>query len=205
MALFDKSYDVLPDLLRGRILHTPHGEFTITAVEGYSKIENDSPLYRPVLSLKPGQAYFPRRRNAILFLIACRDGMAYGGCVLVRGLLSARGGALEGPGACSVAVGVTIPKLIAEVVERPDGHLQLVLPRQLATTSAAGAGTKGAPRERPPGVSREALERRMPMITDHYLAILASGAGAVGKFEEFLDTLLARCNTEGDLVRALKA
>lgn len=205
MALFDKSYDVLPDMLRGRILHTPNGEFTITDVEGFSKRENDSPLYRPVLSLKPGQAYFPRRRNAILFLIACRDGMAYGGCVLVRGLLSARGGAFDGPGACSTAVGVAIPKLIAEVVEQPDGHLRLVLPRQL-TAASTGASAKGSARERPPpGVSREALERRMPMIAEHYLALLASGASAVGQFQDFLDALLARCTSEGDLVRALKA
>lgn len=199
MALFDKSYDRVPDLLRGKILHTPQGRFTINAAEGYSRKENDAGLYRPILGMPPGGAYFPRRRNAILFLIACRDGMAHGGCVLIREVLSASGGVFTGPAAVSEAVGVTVPKTAGRVVELASGDLKLELPG--AASAASGSGGNGGAQgtKRPPGIGPKALEALMPQIAERYFATASDTP-----FPEYLEGLLGRCATEAELRQALR-
>lgn len=198
MGLFDKSYDKVPDLLRGKILHTPNGRFTINVAEGYAREENESGLYRPILGMPPGGAYFPRQRNAILFLIACRDGMAHGGCVLIREVLSASGGIHSGPAAVSAAVGVTVPKTAGRVIELDSGDLKLELPR--GSSAASGGGNGGArTAKRTQGIGPKALEALMPQITERYFATASDQP-----FPDYLQSLLDRCATEDALRRVLR-
>jgi hypothetical protein len=194
MGLFDTQYDRLADKLPGKILHAPNGRtFTIGQAEGYSREENDVPLYRPILEMEPGRTYFPRRRNAILFLIACKGG----GCVLIREL-RVQDGIISGPGAVSEAVGVDTPNTEGTVVELGNGDLRLKLsgPVSAKKVTPDVTQTKGAR----PRIGPKTLARLMPTIVKAYLA----SDRKMGTLQAFLKDLLARCATEGELRRALQ-
>lgn len=77
-------------------------EAEVLEAQGFSRRENDTPLYTPILSMQPGQVYCPRYRGAILFLVACRDG----GCALIK-KISINGTVHKGPGKVSEALGLT--------------------------------------------------------------------------------------------------
>ncbi|MDD5438037.1 MAG: hypothetical protein PHC70_02745 [Patescibacteria group bacterium] len=81
-------------------------EAEILEAKGYSRSDNDTPLYSPIISMQPGGVYLPRYRGGILFLIACRDGMDAGGCILVK-KISINGDVFNGPGRVSEALGCT--------------------------------------------------------------------------------------------------
>lgn len=198
MSLFDKSYENLSDLVCGRTIHVSGRRFTIMAAEGYSRRENEAPLYRPLTTMTPGQVYCPRQRRAILFLIACRDGMAYGGCILIRELRTPTGAVFTGPAAVSEALGIGMHKATGRMVELPEGDLRLEL----------NAPPDSQGRHRPPhtdekkrssGIGPKTLERLMPAISEHWIS-----KGGDQNFQAYLAALLARCKTEAQLRRALK-
>lgn len=198
MGLFDKSYERAADLICGRTLHAGGRRFTVMRAEGYSKKENEAPLYRPILTMRPGEVYCPRRRNAILVLIACSDGQGRGGCVFIRELRTSTGGVFPGPTAVSQALGIMVPKTTGRVRESPNGDLHLELDAISSGTGSADSDS-GQPKAGNGGIGAKTLERLMPEIADAY-ARDSSGQS----FDAFLSDLLARCRTVGALRRALR-
>ena len=197
MAIFDKTYDKVPDLLKGRILHANGKKFTINIAQGFAKDENDKGVYKPIVTMAPGRVYCPSVQGHVLMLIACRDGMQYGGCVLIREVLSSTGGAFDKPSKVAKALGINAPKTEGEILERPDGDLELKL------TVNPGAGLPiHEPKETAP-VRRKAdkntFARLMPKITEAWERF-----GKKVPHRTFVQKLYDTCRYEDELLSALK-
>jgi hypothetical protein len=199
MALFDASYDKLDGLLKGKIVRSGSRVFTVTEARGYPKDENDRGIYKPITEMAPGDVYCPRRRNAILFLIACRDGRGKGGCVLIRNLLSPKGGAIDGPAAVSAALGVSEPKTTGKVVELPNGELRVELDGVLSGDMPEYAETM--PRG-PAGIGEKTLKKHSAKVAAAYSRYLKAHPGI--RFADFLASLVSECQTEAALLEKLK-
>ena len=196
MGLFDVSYEKQATKLRGKLLRVGPRTFTLNEVVGYAKKENDAGVYRPIVAMAPGSVYFPQHRNSILFLIACRDGGAYGGCVLVGELLSGGAGTITGPKNVTEAVGVCVPKSTGRVIELSNGELLLQL-------DTAQSGIRKEPKtesaKKPKAIGKKVLERLMPLIAGAYQRQKGGGT-----FQGFLQGLLDRCHSENELRVALR-
>lgn len=103
---FSVGYKQAAKSLVGQKLVVGNREAEIVSAKGYSRKENEDPLYAPILDLEPGQVYCPRFRGAILLLIACNDGVSRGGCILVKEVRI--GDEIhKGPGRVTAALGIT--------------------------------------------------------------------------------------------------
>jgi len=120
MSLFEQGYRQLARALIGRkLVYDGMAEVEITKAQGYSRKENESPLYEPLLTMKPGEVYCPRYRGAILILIACLDGDESGGCVLLRAVKLGEA-VRKGPAAVAIALSVTDHKTRGRIIELRD-------------------------------------------------------------------------------------
>lgn len=198
MGLFDNNYGRLADLLQKKIIRTPYGRrFTITEAEGYARSENEAPLYRPIVDMEPGAVYCPRRRNAILTLVACLDDGARGGCVLIRGLESSADGVLSGPSAVSTALGIIKPRMMGRLIELPARDLRLEL-HSLGTTKRGSPRSRGARVMHETKIDRATIEALMPAIVDQWRA-----GGMKVRFDAYLRSLIETYRTPGALRRTL--
>ncbi|TAK04761.1 hypothetical protein EPO33_02065 [Patescibacteria group bacterium] len=192
VTLLDMNHKELARQLMGAQLIVGGVAATILEAQGYSRKENSDPLYRPLLALPPGSVYCPRRRNAILTLIACRDGGEPGGCILLR-TIEVDGAVVQGPGRVSEALGITTHAQQGTLVPHGDDVIELQL----------GAGTKAPSVPMPPpggrGIGDETVKRLMPLIVKAYMK---SGKGV--SFQAYLNKTLAECPTERDLRRRLR-
>jgi len=105
-TFFEQGHKSLAKALVGRKLMVGGIEVEILSAQGFSRKENEAPLYEPILSKVPGEVYCPRNRGAILLLVACQDVSLPGGCVLIR---KVKIGEVEhnGPGKVTEALGIT--------------------------------------------------------------------------------------------------
>ena len=195
MALVDQTYARLAKDIQGRVLHLGNNWYTIVEAQGFSRKQNDAGLYRPLLEMAPGTVYFARHRNALLFLIACKDGQGTGGCVLIREILDQESAVHSGPGAVSAALGVEDHGATGTITERADGDLVLTV---LHSEPKKNGRKPKADSDKKPGISPRALGRLMPAITRHFMA---HGQGK--KFQEHLQELLGQHHDEGSLLRAV--
>lgn len=200
MSLFEFSHKELAKALLGRTIVVESRNVVILEAKGFSRKENDAGIYKPIVFLQPGQVYCPRSRNAILLLIACKDGMDIGGCVLVRAI-EVDGAVVEGPGRVSDALGITDAKAQGLVRELPDGTLTLEMPLLEPPKVRPGVAASGKKRAGN-GLGEETLRRHMPAIAKAYLK--AKRADPALTFEGMLNALLAECKDEASLRKRLR-
>ncbi len=192
MALFALNHRELARELMGMRLIVGASTVTILEAEGYSKKQNADPLYRPLLEMPAGSVYCPRRRNAILTLVACHDGGAPGGCILLRAV-EIDGAVVQGPGRVSDTLGIVTHAQQGTVVVHTEDMIELRL----------GDCKNAPPIKIPPpggrGVGDETVKRLMPLIVKAFLK-----AGKGKPFQQFLNSMLAACPTERDLRRRMR-
>lgn len=105
MSVFQQNCKPLAKALVGKKLKFGDHEAEILEAQGYPRKDNETGIYTPILEMRPGAVFFPRHRGVLLFLIACPEGNAPGGCVLIR---KVRIGDTvhSGPGKVAQALGV---------------------------------------------------------------------------------------------------
>ena len=194
--LFEFSYKEAAQATIGRTLVTGQGQCVILRAKGFSRASNDAPLYKPMLELRPGDVFTPRRRNAILLLTVCNDGSQSGGCVLIDAI-EINGRVIEGPGRVSQALGLEIPKDPGRMVEREDGVLEL----RMSRLGSPKLPSQPVRKRNSNGLGDAALAKHMPAIAKKFLKLPANGRSS---FEEYLNKLLADCHDESMLRRRLR-
>lgn len=192
MALLEMDHKEFARELMGMRLIVGGTTVTILEAEGYTRKQNADPLYRPLLEMPAGSVYCPRRRNAILTLIACHDGGSPGGCALLRAV-EIDGAVVQGPGRVSETLGIVTHAQQGTIVVHTEGMIELRL----------GNGKNAPPIKIPPpggrGIGDETVKRLMPLIVKAYLK-----AGKGKPFQDFLNVQLSVCPTERDLRRRLR-
>lgn len=115
--MFDQSCKQLARSIKGSILVLGSIKAEIVEAEGYSRRENESDPYAPVLNMQPGEFFCPRHRAALLLLIACPDNGKQGGCVLIRKVkIDER--VVSGPGRVCQALGIGDPMTKGKMTQR---------------------------------------------------------------------------------------
>ncbi len=168
---------------------------TILEVEGYSRKQNSSGIYTPLLNMAPGQVYCPRRRNSILCLIVTNDGDLSGGCVLIRSI-EVNGVIYHGPGKVTSALGITDARALGHAELTDDEGVILHIGSLLKTESRQRTPPEWAPAGN--RIGKKALTRLMPRIIAKYMK---DRPGV--KFGEFLNRLLETSQNEADFRRKI--
>lgn len=190
---FSLSYKEFTKSLLGKKLQVGSHQAWILGAQGFSRKQNDTGLYRPILELAAGSVYCPRQRNSILFLIACHDGTTPGGCVLVREI-EIEGSIFEGPGRVTEALGLAEAKAVGMIVEQED---QLIL--QIDGIVSPKLQTKRSVKSR---LGPVAFEREMPRLI---LAFRRKKALLPElTFQGMLDECAKNCSDERELRRWLR-
>ena len=168
---------------------------TVLVAEGYTRKQNESGLYKPILDMPPGQLYCPQHRNAILVLISTRYRGKPGGCVLLRAV-EVNGSICEGPGRVAECLGIIHSKTMGKAEVIDEGTFWF----RLDTSEHPGAKKpKVKARElHRNGLTASELERVMPKIARRYLK---QKPGM--KFQDYLNDLLAQASTLAELQKLL--
>lgn len=169
-------------------------EGTILGAVGYSRSENSSGIYAPVLKMAPGQVYCPRRRNAVLLLIVTQDGPSTGGCVLIRSIETG-GQIYDGPGRVTSALGILDARTLGDaeltdedrVIVRLGSVLNPIRPEARTRRNLIGNE-----------IGKETLTRLMPRIIAKYIR---EKPGL--KFGEYLNKLLEGCGSKSEFLKKL--
>lgn len=187
--LFASSYKVAAKAVQGKRLVVGGRVGWILKAKGFSRVQNDAGVYRPVVEMKPGQIFCPRMRNAILILVACLDGDEPGGCVLIDEI-ELNGLIVKGPGRVSEALGLEDPKAFGRI--REDGcdlvmdieGVRLRTPPALKVRSCRPLG-------------KAVLEKHMPRLVKMYRARKAAESDCT--FEIVLRECVSNCREESEL------
>lgn len=195
MSLFDLNYKDLAKRMIGKTLIAGQINAVILDAAGYALAENEKDgLYRPMLGMRAGDLYTPRRRNAILTLVVCNDRGLAGACVLIRAI-EINGQVVEGPGKVSQALGFTKPKDPGHLEELEGGALEI----KMASLGPSVLPLKPAKKRNGNRIGDETLQKHMPAIAKKYLK---QGKGT--RFEDFVNALLQGCKNESDLRQRLR-
>lgn len=198
MSIFDAcDFRTLPAALRGRTVHLPDGrDIILRKVSGFGRKENDTPSYRPMFDMNPGDVFVPRVMASFIWLVVCKDGADTGGCVAVEEI-EADGQVIKGKGRVASAVGFSVHRTTGRLIEELDNSL---------TLSVSGALSPSLPASKKPGshgrrklLSQAIVKRHMGKIVDRF------NADPKGKsLEDFVDEVRRACQTEDDLEQFLK-
>lgn len=200
MPLFQKNLKEFANDLLGRTLVAGSVQASILEVRRFPRKTNDTPHYRPMLTMRPGEVFTPMHRgSAILPLIVCNDSDGEtGACVLIQSV-EVNGEVVEKPGAVSKALGLTIPKDPGRVEERDDGTLVLVMAR----LGPPALRPKSARIRAGNGIGNATLTKHFPAIIKKYKKDRLANPGI--RFNEYLNSLLKECGNERDLRRLIRA
>ncbi len=120
MSIFEQNHKAAARSLVGKVIKVGAVEVTILSAEGYPMAENNRAPYTPVTTMKPGSVFCPRHRGGLLVLVACHDGGAPGGCVLIR-KARVNGQLVNGPGRVAAALGIVKPDATGRITENKKG------------------------------------------------------------------------------------
>lgn len=191
--IFERSFKEAAKTIIGRQLVVGTEVAIVLEAQGFSRESNNTSLYRSLLSLQPGDVFIPRRRNAVLTLIACMDGKQTGGCVLIRGIELNGKEIIQGPGKVSHALHLRVPKDPGRILECDDGSLELHMER---------IGPPRPPPKKPrlqTSIGQAGITKCMPMIAKRYL----QRRQAQLSFQAYLNQLIADCVSEAELRRRI--
>lgn len=180
--------------LLGKLLIVGSTEAWVLRTEGFSRSQNSTGIYKPILSMPPGDVYCPRSRNSILLLVVTQDGSDTGGCVLIRAA-EIGGVVFEGPGKVTEALGITEARTCGKAELADDDTVVLHLGTSLTTVQPKSMSQR-VPAARSLGWA--VIRRYMPTIAQKFFK------QSVRSFEEYLGNLLEGCSSEVELLNRLR-
>lgn len=189
MNMFAVSYKDAASAAQGKRLVVGGRVAWVLRAKGFSRVQNDGGVYRPVMEMDPGQVFCPRMRNAILILVACYDGGKPGGCVLIDEI-EIGGEIVKGPGRVSDALGLQEAKAVGQI--REDG-CDLVLE------------IEGIRQKPPPALQLNPRRSLGKVVLEKYMARLVKvyrlrkAAEVACTFEAVLKECVEHCRQENEL------
>lgn len=204
MSLFSvRSPSALASSLLNQQLELPDGRVcTITSVDAFEHTKNDTPTYRAMFSMAPGDVFTPSVMGHPMFLIVCYDGQKIGGCVRVTGLTDAAGNGCTGSGKVGKFVGFS-HKQTGKIVERGGGQPLLL---QMTGTLTPSVVTSATPKKET-AKTRKNSSVLLSGVAGKYLTELSEKYRAIATpedtFNNWLDKIRAEHNTEAKLKKFL--
>lgn len=189
---WQQNPDVVATQLLGKTVIAGTISADILSAQGYGRKENESGLYKPILTMQPGQLYCPRQRNSILVLISTFDRGRPGGCILLRAI-EKDSQICEGPGRVSECLGIVHPRTTGSADWVDDDTLWLKLDTGLYPLAQKPKAKKGK-RESAGGVTDAELKRLMPQIAARYMETKPPA-----RFQDYLNELLLKCKSATEL------
>lgn len=188
----EKPKEVAKSLL-GRDLIVGRYTVAILGTKGFTRKENETGVYRPMLEMSPGSVYCPWGRSGLLLLIVTQDGGMSGGCVLIR-TIGTNNGIIDGPNLVCKALGLS--------VQKSQGRTEWVDERTVAI-HLDSVRELSQPKTRPiasiNGIGMVTFQRYIHAIVRKYLK---DKPGI--NFHQYLNDILAACKTEADLKKWLR-
>lgn len=178
-----------------------HGkEAVILHATPYEREEQERGLYKPMLAMQAGDVYCPKLMQSVLLLITTGKGRTLGSCIRIDDI-ELDGSRYQGPGRVSDALRIVTAKAKgrAQVVDPLRVEVVFDTPPTQARLAARPRPQRKQPLGKDPGLNKEALARLLPKIVDKYLA-----DNPAVSFEEYLNRLLAECETEWELRKRVK-
>jgi 3-methyladenine DNA glycosylase Mpg len=193
LSLFTQNFKECAKALLGKRLHVGNQSAWIIDAQGYSRKENSTGIYEPMLHMVPGTVFIPRYRGGFLLLITCHDDGAPGGCVLLRAV--SNGSKIAGPGRVVDHFGLKTHGLTGEMVEHDAENIEARFKALETTPRSSITQVLSAPK----GIGTATLQKLMPLIAKSFCKKESGGFG------EFVNELLADCTSEEELKRRIKS